>query len=153
VTPDALLDRIGPRLAHRAHEAGMQCLIEIDAAAADVAFTTDQNIVEQILFNLVDNASKYARTAADQRIQVTCCRNNRWVEFAVRDHGPGIERNGQSPRIRPFAKTAERAAETAPGVGLGLALCRRLARQLGGRLEIAAANGGGASVSLILPIA
>ena len=48
--------------------------------------------------------------------------------------------------------TAE--AESAPGVGLGLALCRRLARELGGQLEIAGKNGPchGAAVTLRLPI-
>jgi K+-sensing histidine kinase KdpD len=78
--------------------------------------------------------------------------SSRWIEFAVRDHGRGIERKGLSIRIRPFAKTAEESAETAPGVGLGLALCSRLARQLGGRLEIATSPEGGARVSLNLPI-
>ena len=37
------------------------------------------------------------------------------------------------------------------GVGLGVALCRRLARELGGRLEVASANGEGAEVTLLLP--
>jgi K+-sensing histidine kinase KdpD len=52
-----------------------------------------------------------------------------------------------------FSKSAEEAAETAPGVGLGLALCRRLARELGGRLDVAkGADGPGAVVTLRLPI-
>jgi len=152
VTPAALLERVGPRLAHRAQEADMQCEIEIDPAAADQEFTTDQGVVEQILFNLVDNAAKYACTATERRIHVSASRNGRTVEFAVRDHGPGIQRNGRPNRMRPFGKSAEQAAESAPGVGLGLALCGRLARQLGGRLEITAAPGGGAVVSLCLPV-
>jgi K+-sensing histidine kinase KdpD len=53
--------------------------------------------------------------------------------------------------MQAFGKSAQESAETAPGVGLGLALCRRLARQLGGRLEFAEANGGGAMISLLLP--
>ena len=76
--------------------------------------------------------------------------NGQWIEFSVRDHGPGMPA-AASGRMRPFAKSAEESAETAPGVGLGLALCGRLARQLGGRLEIAAAHDGGAAVSLMLP--
>ncbi|MEX2315739.1 MAG: HAMP domain-containing sensor histidine kinase, partial [Pirellulales bacterium] len=151
-TPATLLDRIGPRLAQRAEHAGMVCEIEVNPSAADLAFTTDQGVVEQILFNLVDNAAKYACTADDRRIHVAADRNGRWLEFTVCDHGPGMPPRRRPSRIRPFAKSAEESAETAPGVGLGLALCARLARQLGGRLEIASAADGGAIVSLFLPV-
>jgi signal transduction histidine kinase len=151
VTPAGLLERIGPRLAARAAHANMQCEVEIAGSCADVPITTDSNVVEQILFNLVDNAAKYARAAEDRRIHVAARCDGRSIEFTVRDHGPGMQQGGRLKRIRPFAKSAEESAETAPGVGLGLALCGRLARQLGGRLEIAATEGGGARVSLFLP--
>jgi signal transduction histidine kinase len=151
VTPASLLERIGPRLVHRAEQAGMTCEIEVGPDAADIAFTTDQNVVEQILFNLVDNAAKYARSASDRRIHVKAQRNKGYVMFTVSDHGPGIPPRYRSGRIRPFGKSAEESAETAPGVGLGLALCGRLARELGGRLEIGGENVGGAEVSLQLP--
>ncbi|HEX5471768.1 MAG TPA: ATP-binding protein, partial [Lacipirellulaceae bacterium] len=57
----------------------------------------------------------------------------------------------RSGRMQPFSKSAQESAESAPGVGLGLALCRRLAKQLGGRLEIGAMPDGAATVSLFLP--
>jgi signal transduction histidine kinase len=129
----------------------MKCDLRLEVHAAEQEFTTDQSVVEQILFNLVDNAAKYAREADDRQIHVVASGNGEWIKLVVRDHGPGIEQRawGQAPRA--FGKSAQQSAETAPGVGLGLALCRRLARQLGGRLEISSANGGGASVSLLLP--
>src|SRR5690606_22596776 len=96
----------------------------------DQPFTTDAAVVEQILFNLVDNASKYARSAVDRRIHVEAGRDGTQVRIAVRDHGPGIDERPWSRRMRPFGKTAQESAESAPGVGLGLALCRRLAKQL-----------------------
>jgi signal transduction histidine kinase len=151
VTLSGLLNRIRPRLKQRAEQADMQCDIQIDARAAQEKFTTDQSVVEQILFNLVDNAAKYAREAADRRIHVEGNRNGRWVRLSVRDHGPGIQQRAWGRPMQAFGKSAQESAETAPGVGLGLALCRRLARQLGGRLEIEAANGDGARVSVLLP--
>jgi signal transduction histidine kinase len=108
--------------------------------------------VEQILFNLVDNAAKYARDVSDNRIHVEANHTGQWIRLAVRDHGPGIESRRLSRRMQPFGKSAQESAETAPGVGLGLALCRRLARQLGGRLDIGATPGGGATVTLLLPV-
>ncbi|MFZ4596381.1 MAG: ATP-binding protein [Verrucomicrobiaceae bacterium] len=52
----------------------------------------------------------------------------------------------------PFEKSATEAAHSAPGVGLGLALCRRLARELGGDLVLES-NAGGACFRLTLPLA
>lgn len=151
VTLASLLDRVGTRLEQRVAQADMQCVVQLDENAAREEFTTDQAVVEQILFNLVDNAAKYARNATDRRIHVEANRNGQSMRLVVRDHGPGIERNGWSGRTQPFGKSAHESADSAPGVGLGLALCQRLARQLGGRLEIADAAGGGASVTLLLP--
>ncbi|MDP6502124.1 MAG: ATP-binding protein, partial [Planctomycetota bacterium] len=70
----------------------------------------------------------------------------------VRDHGPGIEGPEAARLFQPFTKSAAEAAHTAAGVGLGLALSRRLARQLGGDLQLE--NGGqqGASFALTLPL-
>jgi signal transduction histidine kinase len=152
VTLGALLARVGPRLTQRASQANMQCELQLDKQAADQKFTTDQAVVEQILFNLVDNAAKYAREATDRRIHVEADRNGQFVKLTVRDHGPGIKNGLWSRPMQPFGKSAQESAESAPGVGLGLALCRRLARQLGGRLEIGGTSGDGAELTLFLPL-
>ncbi|MFL6546419.1 MAG: sensor histidine kinase, partial [Candidatus Udaeobacter sp.] len=146
-------ERVGPRLKQRAEQAGMNYELLVEEHSADQEFTTDQAVVEQILFNLVDNAAKYARDAEDRRIHVEACCNGKCVQLIVRDHGPGIDGRPWSRRMQPFGKSAEESAESAPGVGLGLALCRRLARQLGGRLEIQSLRENGTSVSIVLPLA
>jgi signal transduction histidine kinase len=153
ITLSALLDRVGPRLKQRAAQANMQCELQLDGNAAHQQFTTDQAVVEQIIFNLVDNAAKYAHEAKDRRIHVEANRDSQCVRIVVRDHGPGIKARPWSRQMQPFGKSAQESAESAPGVGLGLALCRRLARQLGGRLEIGATPDGGATVALLLPTA
>lgn len=153
-TPAGLIERFAPRLAERAGHADMTLESAVDDSIASAVVLTDVGVVEQILFNLVDNAAKYAARAEDRRIhlQVTGC--DRFVAFEVRDHGPGFVSLRAAERSTPFSKSAEEAAETAPGVGLGLALCRRLAKELGGRLEIAPRNDAlpGAAVSLQLPL-
>jgi signal transduction histidine kinase len=53
--------------------------------------------------------------------------------------------------FKPFRKSAHEAARTAPGVGLGLALCRRLSRSMGGDLRLARSTEGGACFELRLP--
>jgi signal transduction histidine kinase len=146
-----MLKRVRMRLEQRAMQAEMECAVELNKKTAAMELTTDLAVVEQILFNLVDNAAKYARHATDRRIHVEANHNGRYVTLVVRDHGPGIEHIGKARRMQAFGKSAQESAETAPGVGLGLALCGRLARQLGGRLDVAAAPGGGAMATLLLP--
>ena len=64
-----------------------------DEAAGIACVHADPSAVEQILFNLVDNACKYAAAATDRRIHL--CRRGamgRVVVLNVRDHGPGVPR-------------------------------------------------------------
>ena len=152
-TPAALIDRFESRLTERAAQAGMTLACDVDESSADDQLLTDVGVVEQILFNLVDNAAKYAGRAADRRIALSTSREGRFVKFTVRDYGPGFVSTKQASRSAPFTKSAQESAETAPGVGLGLALCRRLAKELGGRLEIHARQSGpGAGVTVYLPV-
>ena len=71
--------------------------------------------------------------------------------FTIRDHGPGFDQRRRTSSHKAFHKSAEEAAVSAPGVGLGLALCERLAKELGGRLEIGN-HTDGAAVRLHLPV-
>ena len=151
-TPAAIVDRFEPRLAERAAQAGMTLTCDVEESSANRTLVTDVGVVEQILFNLVDNAAKYAGRASDRRIALSTARDGKFVSFAVHDFGPGFASAKEAARSAPFSKSAQEAAETAPGVGLGLALCRRLAKELGGRLDIAPRNGEpGATVTLLLP--
>lgn len=155
-TPGELIERFEKRLADRAKLTDMELVVEIDSQASDVPLQTDLGVVEQILFNLVDNAAKYAAGAKDERIHLLAKAaatklGRREIAFQVRDHGPGYESERKATRSAAFSKSAHAAAESAPGVGLGLALCRRLAKQLGGKLEVANHPEGGAEATLVLP--
>ncbi len=147
----ALVERPWPRLAERANQADMQLELHMAEAARNVRVSTDVGVVEQILFNLVDNAAKYASDATDRTIHCDVQRDGNFIRIAIRDHGPGFEKTQHVRKSRPFSKSAEQAAVSKPGVGLGLALCRRLAKQLGGRLEVDS-DSTGAAATLLLPL-
>ncbi len=148
-----LLDRVAQRLSSRAEQAGMHLEALADEPARTTLVRVDLTAVEQILFNLVDNACKYAVSAKDCRIELAAGVDGGLAFLAVRDHGPGIPPAGARRLFRPFHKSASDAAETAPGVGLGLALCHRLAREMKGRLRLDPTAEGGARFVLTLPIA
>ncbi len=146
-----LLGTAGERLAERARQAGLELVAERDDDALRAAVRADPTAIERILFNLVDNAAKYAAPAAtDRRLHLAVRSAAGGVVFSVRDHGPGVPADVARRLFTPFAKSAHEAARSAPGVGLGLALSRRLARQLGGRLEVAPCPDG-ACFALWLP--
>ena len=131
-----LLDSIGSRLADRAQQAGMHLEVEVPPDLMNRAVMVDPVAVEQILFNLIDNACKYAHAAADKRIALQVASAGRQAAITVRDHGPGLGPEQQRKLFRAFSKSVNEAANTAaPGLGLGLALSRRLARDMGGDLR------------------
>src|SRR5438093_2650051 len=106
-----------------------------------------------ILFSLVDNACKYAApTASEKLIHLEALPDGKFAMLRVRDHGQGISAEGARRLFQPFSKSAHEAAHTAPGVGLGLALCRRLSRSMGGDLRLEALVKGGACFVLTLPM-
>ena len=144
--------RAEPLLRARADRAGMTLVVE-NGVDVDAAVRADAAAVEQILFNLVDNACKYAASAADRRIHVRTRKGDGAAELRVCDHGPGVARTDLRRLFRPFSKSARDAANTAPGVGLGLALSRRLARQMHGELALDAGAAEGACFVLTLPLA
>jgi two-component system sensor histidine kinase KdpD len=116
----------------------------------------DAVLIVQLLDNLVDNALKHGGEAAP--VEVTAQRCGERVVVAVRDRGPGVPPS-LGPRIfEPFSRGPlpddgrSAAGAPRPGAGVGLALCRAIARVHGGELSVRARRGGGASFELSLPV-
>lgn len=150
VTVRALLDRLLPPLARRAAEGRME--LRVDAGdAADVHVTVHVDAVGQVLANLVDNACKYAADAADRRIDVAAARAAGRVEIRVRDHGPGIAAANVAAAFAPFERANRPPGDGVPGIGLGLALSRSIARDHGGDLTVETGPRDGACLVLWLP--
>ena len=127
-----LLEPLRERLAARLASAGMN--LEM-TTVGDLKVRVDAAAVEHILFNLIDNAAKYAAASEPPTVEIRVLTQGRYLEITVSDHGPGIPRTERRRIFRAFHKSAREAAESRPGVGLGLALSRRLAKALGGGLE------------------
>jgi signal transduction histidine kinase len=139
------------RLVQRAEQAQMVLVIRVPDDVAATMVRADTSAVEQILFNLVDNAAKYAASGAGRRIEMEASVDDGVARLMVRDQGPGITAAEAKRLFRPFSKSARDAANSAPGVGLGLALSRRLAREMKGDLVLQRDRGEGARFLLTLP--
>jgi signal transduction histidine kinase len=91
--------------------AGLELRIN-DNPSLDSQVRTDVAIVEQILFNLVDNACKYAAPASrEPRIDLAVTgAGSRHVALRIRDHGPGIPPAEARRLFQPFSRSAQDAA-------------------------------------------
>jgi len=146
LTTQALVDRILPHLEERVHQVGGELEVNLPEELRNTSYVIDVTGVEQILFNLVDNASKYALPHTDEKvILLDISQEHSWLVFRVSDKGPGISHSERKNLFLAFRRSAKDAAEAgAPGVGLGLALCRRIARQQGGDLAYCEGSSGAA---------
>ncbi len=107
---------------------------------------TDAQRVEQILVNLLGNAVRH--TPSGSTVRVTASVTDDTFVVRVEDEGPGIPEEDVE---RIFDTYYTNSGEEGVGSGLGLPLSRRLARLLGGELQVANCEGGGACFSLHLP--
>jgi signal transduction histidine kinase len=137
-----LLERIVPRLAERAAQAKLAMNVDAAPEISAQRVRVDLASAEQILLNLVDNACKYAPNPVHPTLHLAAARRGRHAVVRLHDHGPGIEPRERRRIFHTFHRSADRAAGSAPGVGLGLALSRRLARQMGGDLRLVASEEG-----------
>jgi signal transduction histidine kinase len=102
--------------------------------------------VRQILTNLLSNADKFS--PSNTPIEIRLSRGTFYAEVSVRDHGRGIA----SDQLPQLFKKFSRLDAPEPGSGLGLYICRRLAREHGGDVVYMDADGGGANFCLRLPL-
>ncbi len=138
-----LVERARPRL----EDAGVVLELALEPGLPTASF--DADALHQILDNLLDNAEKHTRSVAERRVRVAVRRSGDRLAVEVRDNGPGVPRGRHRDLFRPFTRRAE--APRMPGLGLGLALARGLARAQGGELVVAPEDGPGAAFVLQLP--
>lgn len=139
-----LLARIEPLLRQRAADAG-RVLVATSSADGAAVVHVDPQAVEQILTNLVDNACKYAPSGP---LQVTASTVDGALAVVVRD--PGALAPDEA-LFTPFRRGADQAVGAVPGLGLGLAIARGLARAMGGDLRLVP-RGEGTVFELRLPL-
>ena len=114
----------------------------------DAEVETDPILLERILRNLVDNAVKYTA-----RGSVLVCAENRGpdVRLAVRDTGPGIAPEERERIFEEFYQIGNPERDRSRGLGLGLAIVRRLASLLGTDIELRTALGEGTEFAIRMP--
>ena len=109
---------------------------------------TDAQRVRQILINLLANALKFTD---EGEVVVTVRATSNEVHVIVRDTGIGIPAHALKELFQDFHQLEAGDGRRYEGTGVGLALSRRLARALGGEIEVRSRQGEGSTFTLVLP--
>jgi signal transduction histidine kinase len=107
----------------------------------------DPRQLRRVLQNLVGNALKFRSSEAPPRVELSALRDSHEWVVTVRDNGVGVDPDQASRIFEMFS----RANSEPEGVGIGLAVCRRIIEAHGGRIWVEAADGGGSAFRFTMP--
>ncbi|MBN8474031.1 ATP-binding protein [Sulfuritalea sp.] len=110
---------------------------------------SDRKIVERILLNLIGNALRYTRSGG---VLVSCRQRKDAVLIEVWDTGMGIPDHAREEIFEEYVQLDNIERDSAKGLGLGLAICRRLAELLGVPLGVRSRPGRGSVFWIQLPV-
>ena len=127
--------------------------ITIEAPPADrnqLAWA-DRDKITQVLTNLIDNALKFTPRGGKVSVVLEPVPGSQWLRLSVTDNGPGIPQKEAKRIFDEFYQIHRRGAEKVKGVGLGLAICKKLVAMHGGTLDVKSTPGAGSTFSFTLP--
>ena len=118
------------------------------SSAKGTRLRSDRLKIDRILSNLVGNAIKFTK-AGDVRIDSQVAGDG--IEIHVVDSGIGIEQEKREHLFEEFFQVHNNERDPRKGFGLGLAIARRMALQLGGEIQVDSTVGAGSRFTLVLP--
>ena len=132
----------------RASERQAHISVEV---VSDLKVLGKENLLEQALVNLIDNAIKYSDNQS--RVRVSARQEDSMVCISVSDNGPGIEKQHLSRLFERFYRVDQGRSRQMGGTGLGLSIVKHIAQVHGGRVEVDSTPGEGSTFSIFLKIA
>jgi len=145
----SVVEDVARILATHASDQGFELNCQVDEDLPPVQYERDA--LAQILFNLVDNALKYAVDARRKVVEVHCQSRGDRVDVSVRDFGPGVSREHHSHIFDAFYRGETELTRKRKGTGIGLALVKGLAEKMGARVSSENCEPEGFSVCVSFP--
>jgi PAS domain S-box-containing protein len=146
-----LLQRIVPTVVGSEEERWPGVTFTVDLAHGLPTVMADPTYLEQVIRNLLANAAKYGGQGTTVEIIVEYRADSDEVAVCVRDDGPGIELHEAQRLFDLFYRSPNTAAATT-GAGIGLFVCARLVRAMGGRVWARPMPAGGAEFAFALRV-
>ena len=111
----------------------------------------DRNLLRRAVLNLLSNAIKYSPEGS--RISILIRATPGGWELAVRDQGPGIEKDQLPQLFRRFSRLQQKGVRRVSGVGLGLMIVKTVSERHGGQVRVESEVGVGSTFIISLPVA
>ncbi|RYZ35270.1 MAG: HAMP domain-containing histidine kinase [Myxococcaceae bacterium] len=146
VDANALLEKAAARF----RTARPQHRLEVQVDGVLPGLEADPVLLRRVLDNLLDNAGKYSEPGTTVKL-LARTEGDGGVQVEIRDQGIGIDAEDLARVGTPFFRTDRSRARTTGGVGLGLALVRRIIVAHGGRLTLESQPGQGTTARVLLP--
>ncbi|MDP4197527.1 MAG: HAMP domain-containing sensor histidine kinase, partial [Bacteroidota bacterium] len=124
--------------------------IEIDMDKDLASVCADEARFAQIMYNLVDNATKFSYE--NGVVKIGARKKGNMVEVTVKDTGIGIKPEDQSKLFNPFSQVDPFLSKQYQGTGLGLALVKQIVRLHGGYVWFRSKPGEGSTFAFAIPI-
>ena len=147
----ALLNQMARRYAPLAEQKGLSLRRNdsLDQSAADLCVATDRQKLERIIANLLENAIKYtARGVVTLELAMDADREQ--LAIRVRDTGIGIPHDKITSVFDEFYQVHNYERDRSKGFGMGLAICRSLARHIDADVRLASTGPDGSCFEVIL---
>jgi signal transduction histidine kinase len=122
----------------------------VELPAAIPVVLADPRRTNQVLINLLSNASKYGPD--DAEIEIRAAVSGKWVRVRVADTGPGVPLEDRDEMFRRFKNPGRGADRARLGAGLGLSVVKAIVEAHGGEVGIEDRPGGGAVFWFTLPV-
>jgi signal transduction histidine kinase len=110
----------------------------------------DRDKVTQVLTNLIGNAVKFTPNRGKVTMTVSPA-HDAWLQISIADTGPGIPPDEANKIFDEFYQMSRPGREKSKGVGLGLAISKKLVEMHGGKIAVESVVGGGSNFSFTLP--
>ena len=133
----------------RPHLAGHGFTLQVTSGPDVPPVRYERDALMQVLWNLIDNAVKYAGSAARKQIELRCERAGDRVVLSVRDHGSGVPPRHLGRIFEPFYRGENELTRRTKGTGIGLALVRGLAQRMGATVSGRNVPEGGFEVQVV----
>ena len=141
------VERVCEDLGRKADEGGVKLINEVGVG---VSVKADSDRLEQMLFNLTDNAIKYGGAGGEVKLSAEPGREG-FINIAVADRGPGIPGEAVERLFERFFRVDKARSREQGGTGLGLAIVKHIVQLHGGEVWVESRPGEGSTFRLSLP--
>ena len=147
VAPEELLDAARTRFARRFPERTLHA--RLDGPLPHIS--ADATLLRRVLDNLLDNAAKFSEPEVPIELEARQSSDRAALVISVRDHGIGIEQGDLARVFEPFFRTDRSRNRATGGIGLGLAVVRRVVLAHGGSVSVESSPTAGTCFRVTVP--